>query len=84
MYQVIKWGGGIIGHASKEMPAGGSRSWPSTAAMRRRPDQRIKELVRYLESIQVKGAAGAEPVEAKQPVTLCLLGRGPLMSLANV
>ena len=52
--------------------------------MRRRPDQRIKELVRYLESIQVKGAAGAEPVEAKQPVTLCLLGRGPLMSLANV
>ncbi len=54
VYQVIKWGGGIVGHGSKEMPVWGKAFMPVSGRNEQEVDQRIKSLVRYLESIQVK------------------------------
>jgi mono/diheme cytochrome c family protein len=54
VYQVIKWGGGIMGHGSKEMPVWGRAFMPVSGRGEQEVDQRIKSLVRYLESMQVK------------------------------
>ena len=54
VYQVIKWGGGIVGHGSKEMPVWGKAFMAASGRNEAKADQRIKDLVRYLESIQVK------------------------------
>jgi mono/diheme cytochrome c family protein len=54
VYQVIKWGGGIVGHGSKEMPVWGRAFLSVSGRSQEQADQRIKNLVRYLESIQVK------------------------------
>ena len=54
VYQVIKWGGGIMGHGSKEMPVWGRAFTSASGQTEAQADQRIKALVRYLESVQVK------------------------------
>jgi mono/diheme cytochrome c family protein len=55
VYQVIKWGGGIMGHGSKEMPVWGKAFMPVQGRRSEQEvDQRIKSLIRYIESIQVK------------------------------
>jgi mono/diheme cytochrome c family protein len=55
VFQVIKWGGGIMGHGSKEMPVWGKAFMPVQGRRSEQEvDQRIKSLIRYLESIQVK------------------------------
>jgi len=54
VYQVIKWGGGIVGHGSKEMPVWGRAFMPVSGRNEQKVDQRIKSLIRYLESIQAK------------------------------
>jgi mono/diheme cytochrome c family protein len=54
VYQVIKWGGGIMGHGSKEMPVWGKAFMPVRGRNEQEVDQRIKSLVRYIESMQVK------------------------------
>jgi len=54
VYQVIKWGGGIVGHGSKEMPVWGRAFLTVSGRNEEQVDQRIKTLIRYLESIQVK------------------------------
>lgn len=54
LYQVIKWGGGIMGHGSKEMPVWGRAFLPASGRNEQQVDQQIKNLIRYLESIQAK------------------------------
>ena len=54
MYQVIKWGGGISGHGSKEMPVWGRAFMAVSGRKEEQVDARIKTLIRYLESLQVK------------------------------
>ena len=54
MYQVIKWGGGIIPHGSKEMPVWGTAFKTAGNTDEAEVDSRIKALTQYLESIQTK------------------------------
>ncbi len=54
VFQVIKWGGGIVGHGSKEMPVWGTAFKPVSNRDEKQVDLRIKNLVQYLESIQQK------------------------------
>jgi mono/diheme cytochrome c family protein len=54
MYQVIKWGGGIISHGSKEMPVWGKAFLPVSGHDEKQVDLRIRTLVNYIESLQVK------------------------------
>jgi mono/diheme cytochrome c family protein len=54
IYQVIKWGGGIISHGSKEMPVWGKAFLPVSGHDEKQVDLRIKTLVNYIESLQVK------------------------------
>ena len=53
-YQVIKWGGGIIGHGSKDMPVWGVAFRTLTPNDEADVNLRIKTLISYLESIQEK------------------------------
>lgn len=53
-YQVIKWGGGIIGHGSKDMPVWGVAFRTLSPQDEAEVNQRIKSLVDYLESAQQK------------------------------
>ena len=43
-----------MGHGAKEMPVWGKAFMAGSGRNEEKADQRIKELVRYLESIQVK------------------------------
>jgi mono/diheme cytochrome c family protein len=54
VYQVIKWGGGIIGHGSKEMPVWGIAFRTLSSKDETEVNVRIKSLIQYLESIQQK------------------------------
>jgi len=54
IYQVIKWGGGIIGHGSKEMPVWGKAFLPVSGQDEKQVILRIKTLVNYIASLQVK------------------------------
>jgi len=54
VFQVIKWGGGIVGHGSKEMPVWGSAFKPVSHQDEKEVDLRIKSLIQYLESLQQK------------------------------
>ena len=53
VFQVIKWGGGIVGHGSKEMPVWGT-AFRTLDHEEAEVNQRIKSLIQYLESIQQK------------------------------
>ncbi|HYL12447.1 MAG TPA: c-type cytochrome [Terriglobales bacterium] len=52
VYQIIKWGGGIIGHGSKEMPVWGTAF--KSASDETEVNSRIKALTQYIESIQAR------------------------------
>jgi hypothetical protein len=54
VYQVIKWGGGIVGHGSKEMPVWGEAFKPSADPDENAADQRIRLLTTYIGSLQTK------------------------------
>ncbi len=54
VYQVIKWGGGIIGHGSKDMPVWGIAFRTLSPEDEAEVNLRIKSLVTYLESLQQK------------------------------
>ena len=54
IYQVIKWGGGIAGHGSKEMPVWGPVFMSETSRNEAEATARIKEVIQYIESLQVK------------------------------
>lgn len=53
VFQVIKWGGGIVGHGSKEMPVWGT-AFRTLDHDEAEVNLRIKDLIHYLESIQQK------------------------------
>ena len=53
VYQVVKWGGGIIPHGSKEMPVWGTAFKTASNTDEAEVDSRIKALTQYLESIQM-------------------------------
>lgn len=53
VFQVIKWGGGIVGHGSKEMPVWGT-AFRTLDHHEAEVNLRIKSLIQYLESIQQK------------------------------
>ncbi len=54
VFQVIKWGGGIVGHGSKEMPVWGIAFRTLTPKDEAEVNLRINNLIQYLESIQQK------------------------------
>lgn len=54
IFQVIKWGGGIVGHGSKEMPVWGVAFRSLNPKDEAEVNLRIRSLVQYLESIQQK------------------------------
>lgn len=54
VYQVIKWGGGIVGHGSKQMPVWGIAFRTLSPKDEEEVNLRINSLVQYLESIQQK------------------------------
>jgi len=54
LFQIIKWGGAIASHGSKDMPVWGRELMASAGQSDAEVDQRIKSLVKYIESIQVK------------------------------
>ncbi len=54
VYQVVKWGGGISGHGSKEMPVWGKVFMANGKRSEREVDLRIRALIRYLDSVQQK------------------------------
>jgi mono/diheme cytochrome c family protein len=54
VYQVIKWGGGIVGHGSKEMPVWGTAFKPDTNPDDKAVDERIRTLTSYIGSLQAK------------------------------
>jgi mono/diheme cytochrome c family protein len=54
VFQVIKWGGGIVGHGSKEMPVWGEAFKPSDPKDEPEVDRRVRALTDYLKSIQSK------------------------------
>ncbi len=53
VFQVIKWGGGIVGHGSKEMPVWGT-AFRTLDHDEAEVNLRINSLIHYLESIQQK------------------------------
>ncbi len=53
VFQVIKWGGGIVGHGSKEMPVWGT-AFRTLDHDEAEVNLRINNLIQYLESIQQK------------------------------
>ncbi len=53
VFQVIKWGGGIVGHGSKEMPVWGT-AFRTIDHGEAEVNLRINNLIQYLESIQQK------------------------------
>ena len=53
VFQVIKWGGGIVGHGSKEMPVWGT-AFRTLDHEEAEVNLRINSLIQYLESIQQK------------------------------
>ncbi len=53
IFQVIKWGGGIVGHGSKEMPVWGT-AFRTLDHDEAEVNLRINSLIHYLESIQQK------------------------------
>lgn len=54
VFQVIKWGGGIVGHGSKEMPVWGIAFRTLSPKDEAEVNLRINSLIQYLESIQQK------------------------------
>jgi len=54
VFQVIKWGGGIIGHGSKEMPVWGIAFRTLSPEDEAEVNLRIKSLITYLDSLQQK------------------------------
>lgn len=54
VFQVIKWGGGIVGHGSKEMPVWGIAFRTLSPKDEAEVNLRINNLIQYLESIQQK------------------------------
>jgi mono/diheme cytochrome c family protein len=54
IYQVIKWGGGISGHGSKEMPVWGKTFMANGKSSEQEVDLRIRALIRYLGTLQEK------------------------------
>ncbi len=54
VFQVIKWGGGIIGHGSREMPVWGTAFRTLDGHGEAEVKIRINSLIHYLESIQQK------------------------------
>jgi len=54
IYQVIKWGGGITGHGSKEMPVWGTAFKTASNTDEAEVNARIQALTQYLESIQIR------------------------------
>ncbi len=54
VYQVIKWGGGIVGHGSKEMPVWGTAFKADTHPDEKAVDERIRTLTTYIGSLQGK------------------------------
>lgn len=54
LYQVIKWGGGIVGHGSKEMPVWGRVFLAESSHKEQEAAQRIRDLLQYMESLQEK------------------------------
>ena len=54
VYQVIKWGGGIVGHGSKEMPVWGEAFKPSDPKDEPEVDRRVRALTSHIASIQGK------------------------------
>ena len=53
VFQVIKWGGGIVGHGSKEMPVWGT-AFRTLDHDEAEVNLRINNLIQYLESVQQK------------------------------
>lgn len=53
VFQVIKWGGGIVGHGSKEMPVWGT-AFRTLDHDEAEVNLRINSLIHYLESTQQK------------------------------
>jgi mono/diheme cytochrome c family protein len=54
VYQVIKWGGGIVSHGSREMPVWGNALKSSRISDESELNSRIKALTQYIGSIQTK------------------------------
>ncbi len=54
VFQVIKWGGGIVGHGSKEMPVWGIAFRTLNPKDEAEVNVRVNSLVQYLESLQQK------------------------------
>jgi len=54
VFQVIKWGGGIVGHGSKQMPVWGIAFRTLSPKDEAEVNLRIQTLVQYLESMQQK------------------------------
>ena len=54
VYQVIKWGGGIVGHGSKEMPVWGEAFKSSGDPNEKVVEERVRALTSYISSRQVK------------------------------
>jgi mono/diheme cytochrome c family protein len=54
VFQIIEWGGAIASHGSREMPVWGVAFRPLRNENQKQVTERIKELTRYLASIQQK------------------------------
>jgi len=54
LFQIVKWGGAIASHGSKDMPVWGRTLMVSTGQNEAQVDERIKSLVKYIELIQEK------------------------------
>lgn len=54
VYQVIKWGGGIVGHGSREMPVWGTAFKADSNPDEKAVDERIRTLTTYIGSLQAK------------------------------
>jgi len=54
IYQIIKWGGGIAAHGSRDMPMWGKAFLPVSHQDEKQVDGRIRTLIGYLQSLQVK------------------------------
>ena len=54
VFQIIEWGGAIASHGSREMPVWGVAFRPLSHESQKQVTERIKELTRYIASIQQK------------------------------
>jgi hypothetical protein len=54
VYQIIKWGGGLASHGSKDMPVWGMAFKSASKGDETEVNARIKALTQYLDSIQIK------------------------------